>query len=87
MKGENLAETRAWFKSALGDAPNASVRALKTGMMFQQIIIADGKGVVSPYLFSANTGFSPCLEMDATCDAFPTFVREFELLWELQGAE
>ena len=37
----SLTETRSWFRSAIGDAPKSDVRALRTGMLFQQIIISD----------------------------------------------
>jgi hypothetical protein len=55
----SIIETRSWFKDALGGAPNSDVRALRKGMLFQQIMVSDGQALISPYLFSANTGYSP----------------------------
>jgi hypothetical protein len=54
-------------------------------MLFQQIIVCDDQILVSPYLYSANTGFSPRLDMKATLPAFGAFLREFEYLWKLNA--
>jgi hypothetical protein len=81
-QGPRLTEARTWFKSALGGAPKSEVRALRHGMMYQQIIIADDRALVSPYLYSANTGFSPSLEISESCPAFGAFAREFDQLWK-----
>jgi hypothetical protein len=79
--GPKSEETRAWFRGAIGEAANSSVRALKVGMLFQQIIISDDECHVSPYLYSATTGFSPCLRVNESFPVFAAYVHEFEVLW------
>jgi hypothetical protein len=76
---------RAWFREALGSGPNAEVRSIRKGMLFQQIIICDDQMLVSPYLYSANTGFSPRLDIKASWPAAGAFLREFEYLWKLNA--
>ena len=73
---------RAWFREALGSCPNAEVRAISKGMLFQQIIISDDQVMVSPYLYSANTGFSPRLDIKESWPAAGAFLREFDYLWK-----
>jgi hypothetical protein len=80
--GPRLEEARAWFRGAIGNASRSEVRALSKGMIFQQIIICDDQALVSPYLYSAGTGFSPCLELRENCPSFRTFVHEFDELWK-----
>jgi hypothetical protein len=84
--GPTLEEARVWFRSALGGAAKAEVRALKKGTLFQQIIIADGQAIISPYLYSANTGYSPCLTINETHPVFSSYVREFDALWAANAA-
>jgi hypothetical protein len=79
---QSLDESRAWFTDALGDAQKSEVRALKKGMLFQQIIVSDDKAFITPYMFSVNTGYSPCLEIDESCAVFDSFLREFDQLWK-----
>jgi hypothetical protein len=81
-KGPSVAEARSWFQRALDHAPKAEVRALRKGMLFQQLIICDDKALVSPYLYSATTGFSPCLEIGTNCPVFEVYLREFDELWK-----
>jgi hypothetical protein len=81
-QGPRLVEARAWFKNTLGGAPKSEVRALRCGILYQQIIIADDRALISPYLYSANTGFSPSLEISEKGPAFSAFAREFEQLWK-----
>ena len=81
-----LEETRSWFRSTLAGAAKADVRALQRGSLFQQIIIADNRALVSPYLYSADTGYSPCLEISENCPVFPAFIREFDELWNANAA-
>jgi hypothetical protein len=78
----SISETRTWFKSALGNAPNSDVRALNKGMLFQQIVVSDDQALISPYLFSSNTGYSPRLDINERCPVFESFLREFEELWK-----
>jgi hypothetical protein len=78
----SITETRRWFKSALGDTPKSDVRALKKGMLFQQIVFSDDQALISPYLFSSNTGYSPRLDINERCLVFDSFLREFEELWK-----
>jgi hypothetical protein len=78
----SLDEARSWFKSALGDVSKLDVRALRNGMLFQQIIVSDDQVLVSPYLFSATTGYSPRLEIKESCPVFGAFLREFDELWK-----
>jgi hypothetical protein len=80
--GPKSEETRAWFRSAIGEAANSEVRALKVGMLFQQIIISDDECHVSPYLYSATTGFSPCLRVNESFPVFAAYAHEFEVLWK-----
>jgi hypothetical protein len=81
----DYSETRSWFKNALGGSPKSEVRALTSGMLFQQIIIADDQALISPYLFSCNTGHSPRLDIKAGCREFNSFLLEFDTLWRLNG--
>jgi hypothetical protein len=82
-----IEETRSWFRSATEGAAKSEVRALKTGMLFQQIIISDDECLVSPYLYSANTGFSPCLQINESFPAFAAYNHEFDVLWKANGPE
>jgi len=82
----SLTETRSWFQGALGGAPNSDVRALRKGMLSQQILVSDDRAVISPYLFSANTGYSPCLEINESCPVFQAFLREFDELWKANSS-
>ena len=50
-------------------------------MLFQQII-SDDQALISPYLFSANTSHSPCLQINESCPVFDAFLREFNELWK-----
>ena len=81
-RGQAFEEVRVWFRSAVGKGAQCEVRSLRNGMLFQQIVIHDDTAMVSPYLHSANTGFSPCVTMTVNCPAFGTFLREFEELWK-----
>lgn len=81
-QGPSLTEARSWFVGALGDAQKSNVRALGKGMLFQQIIISDDQALISPYLFSATTGYSPRLEVNESCPVFGAFLREFDELWK-----
>jgi hypothetical protein len=85
-QGPILEEARSWFRSALGGASKTDVRVLRNGMLFQQIIITDRRALVSPYLYSADTGYSPCLEIGESCPVFGAFVREFDELWEANAS-
>jgi hypothetical protein len=78
----SITETRSWFKGALGNAPNSDVRALKRGTLFQQIVVSDDLALISPYLFSSNTGYSPRLDINERCPVFDAFLREFDELWK-----
>ena len=75
-------ETRSWFRTALGGAAKAEVRSIKNGMLFQQIIVCDDQMLISPYLYTADTGFSPRLDIKERSPAFQVFLREFEDLWK-----
>jgi len=77
-----LEEVRSWFRSGLGSTSKSEVRSLRKGLFFQQIIICDDHALVSPYLYSAGTGFSPCLEIKASCPTFAKFLHEFDELWK-----
>ncbi len=81
-QGPGLVDARSWFKGALGGAQKSGVRALRNGMLFQQIIISDDLALISPYLFSATTGYSPGLEINESCPVFGSFLREFDELWK-----
>jgi hypothetical protein len=81
-QGPGLAEARTWFKGALGSAATAQVRSLRNGMLFQQVIISDDQALVSPYLFSASTGYSPRLEINESCPVFGAFLHELDALWK-----
>jgi len=80
-----LADTRSWFGQALTGNPRAEVRSLRSGMLFQQIIISDAEMIVSPYLFTANTAYSPRLEISESSAVFGLYMREFEGLWNLNA--
>jgi hypothetical protein len=86
-QGTRIDESRNWFRNALGAARSSSVRAIKNGMLFQQIIIRDDEAIVSPYLFFANTGFSPCLRIKSGGPGFSAFLHEFEHLWNANSPE
>jgi hypothetical protein len=77
-----LEEVRSWFRGALGKQSQVEVRSLQRGLFFQQTIICDDLALVSPYLYSAGTGFSPCLEITASCPTFAKFLHEFDVLWK-----
>ena len=77
----SLLETRSWFRNVVGTNATADVRALGRGMLFQQIIICDDQALISPYLYSRTTAYSPCLEISEKCPVFDAFMREFDALW------
>jgi hypothetical protein len=81
-QAERLVEARSWFGKAIKAGPKAEVRALRHGMLFQQIIMSDDRLLVSPYLYTANTGYSPRLEMTESCPIFASYLREFVELWK-----
>jgi hypothetical protein len=81
IQAKDLEDARSWFRSALGGATRSDVRALRKGTLFQQIIIADDRALLSPYLYSADTGYSPCLEISEGCPVFAAVLREFDQLW------
>ncbi|MGH6674435.1 MAG: hypothetical protein ACRECV_21010, partial [Xanthobacteraceae bacterium] len=85
-QARGLEEARVRFRNAVGDAERCEVRALKKGIMFQQIIICDDEAFVSPYLFIMNTGYSPCLEIKGRDpnyqEVFEKFLGEFDYLWK-----
>ena len=74
-------QAREWFRRAIGKDHDASVRPLRSGGLHQQIIISDNRALVSPYLYSAGTAHSPCLEIQASSPIFKTFLNEFEDHW------
>jgi hypothetical protein len=82
----SLTETRNWFKAALGEVEKSDVRALKRGMLFQQIVVTDDQALISPYLFSSNTGYSPRVDIKKGYPVFDAFLREFEELWNINSA-
>jgi len=81
-QGPRLAEARSWFKSAVAGIPTAEVRAMRSGMLFQQLMIFDNRALISPYMFTANTGYSPRLEVSENFSVFGAYLREFEQLWK-----
>jgi hypothetical protein len=84
--GPSIEEARSWFRSALGASPTSDVRALRNGILFQQIIISDNLALISPYLYSATTGYSPCLEINENCSAFGAYLREFDESWKANAS-
>jgi hypothetical protein len=84
-QARGLEDARARFRIAFGGAEKSEVRALKKGLMFQQIIICDDDAIVSPYLYSTSTGYSPCLEIKGSNpnyrQIFEKFLVEFDQLW------
>ena len=52
-------------------------------MLFQQLLFPTAQALISPYLYSANTGYSPRLELSESCGAFGSVLHEFEELWKL----
>ena len=76
-----IAQTREWFSDALSEAKGADVRSLSTGSLNQQIIVSDTRCLVSPYLYSANTGHSPCIEVTTESTIYDVFLHEFNTLW------
>jgi hypothetical protein len=85
--GPGIADARSWFQAILKDSPRSAVRAVRNGMLFQQIIIADSRALISPYLFSTTTGYSPRLEINEGSPVFGTFLREFNELWNANSPE
>jgi hypothetical protein len=73
-------------KQHWGALQKSDVRALTKGMLFQQIIVTDGTALVSPYLFSTNTGYSPRLEISDSCPVFGAFLRELDELWNANSS-
>ncbi len=84
-QGPSNSETRAWFQNAFASGPKAEVRALKSGLCYQQIIISDGHAVITPYLYSAGTSHSPRLEIEDAHPVFAKFLHEFETLWKVNS--
>jgi hypothetical protein len=82
----SIAETRSWFFSALQGRPKSDIRALEKGILFQQIIVSDDQALISPYLFSSNTGYSPRLDIKKSCPVFDAFLREFNELWNANSS-
>ena len=85
-QGLNVSSARAWFQKALGETDDR-VRALRGGMLFQQIIICDDRCLITPYLYSASTAFSPSLEIRESHRAFGAFLKEFEDLWDANPSD
>lgn len=79
---EAVSEARDWFNSALTDAAKAEVRSLSRGSLNQQMIFGDDQCIVSPYLYSANTSRSPCIDITRESDIYNTFRHEFTSLWD-----
>ena len=86
-QASRIAESRSWFRAALGETPNVEVRSIKRGALFQQIIIRDDDAIISPYLYSANTGFSPCLRIKHGGPGFSAYLGEFDQLWKANALE
>jgi hypothetical protein len=88
-QARGLEDARSRFRNAFGGAESCEVRALKKGIIFQQIIICDDEALVSPYLYTANTAFSPCLEIKGSDPnyrkIFERFLAEFENTWKLNA--
>jgi hypothetical protein len=82
----SLEEARSWFRNAVLGTSNSQVCALTKGILFQQLIICDDDAIVSPYLYSANTGYSPCLEIKENCPTFGAFLHEFDALWKANNS-
>jgi hypothetical protein len=76
-----ITEARNWFRNSLGEGQNVEVRAIVQGTLFQQIIIRDDEALISPYLYSANTGFSPCIKIKEGGPGFLAYLGEFEQIW------
>jgi len=86
-QASRMKETRGWFQNSLGPALNGEVRSIKRGTLLQQIIIKDSEAIISPYLYSANTGFSPCIKIREGGPGFAAYVGEFEQLWKVNAHE
>lgn len=81
-----LAEAvRIHFRSALGNYPNAQVRAIRKGALHQQIIITDDRALVTPYLVSSDTGRSPRIDSRKGSGIFDAALREFNALWNMNA--
>jgi hypothetical protein len=80
--GHSFEEARSWFRKALANNPNADVRAIRKGMLYQQMIIVDDRLYLSPYLYSANTAHSPRIECAVGFPLFRSALREFASLWD-----
>lgn len=80
--GSSFEEARSWFRKALNSNPKADVRAIRKGMLYQQMIIVDDRLYLSPYLYSANTAHSPRIECAIGFPLFRSALREFGSLWD-----
>jgi hypothetical protein len=79
-----LAEAvREHFRIVLGNHANAQVRGIRKGMLHQQIIITDDRALVTPYLFSSDTGRAPRIDARRGSGIFDAALREFNALWTM----
>jgi hypothetical protein len=85
--GRSFEEARIWFRRALAGNPKADVRAIRKGMLYQQMIIIDDRLYLSPYLYSANTAHSPRIECAIGFPLFRSALREFGSLWEANAGQ
>jgi hypothetical protein len=83
--GTLASSVRSHFRSAFGNRPNAQIRAIRKGMLHQQIIISDDRALVTPYLYSLDTGRSPRIDSRKGAGIFDAALREFNALWSLNA--
>ena len=80
--GDAIVEARNWYASVLQNNPRSEVRAIRKGLVHQQIIISDDRLVWSPYYFSTEPKNTPRIECGPDNPLFLAALREFEGLWE-----
>jgi hypothetical protein len=78
-----FASIRESLRAVLTDKD--AVRLIRKGVIFQQLVFADERLIILPYLFSGDTGHGPAIECSSDDAMFSTFRSEFEDLWEMNA--
>ncbi len=85
--GARFESVRKFFHDALQGFERCEVRAMKKGMLFQQLVFSDDEAIAIPYSYSADTGHGALIKAKAPQHLFTSYRYEFDTLWNLNDSK
>lgn len=82
-QGTQFETVRNFFHEILGNIQGCEVRALRNGVLFQQIVFSDDELILLPYMYSINSEHGPVIRCKSSFPLYDTARYEFDTLWDL----